>query len=385
VTEQTFDYGLLVDEFRCRPTAWVQAERARVMREQRALRVRELALIRVLDERGALDDTVAARDGVSLRQVRATIATARALEVLPSIAAAAAAGDLSEEQLREVVKIADAASDAEWAKEAVAWSPSDLADEARRRTTPTMSEAHARRAARMLRFWDRPDTGMLEGRFSLPDTDGALVRATFEHMIERMRPTDGGHWASRDHRLADALVQLCRDYAHVQAPVGPAPHFIVEVPLEGPATVAGVPLPESMVEALRAQARIEPVLVDGAGEPIAVGRSEPALSEKTKRVVRQRDGKCRWPGCDLRVGLQIHHLWPRSWGGTDHIWNLASVCAPHHVQLVPQGDLLLLGNPNNPAGLTLVARGDLPALAQLAAERARAGPRGTGSTSPPAP
>ncbi len=71
---------------------------------------------------------------------------------------------------------------------------------------------------------------------------------------------------------------------------------------------------------------------------------------------------------------QLHHLWPRSWGSTDHIWNLATVCAHHHRQLVPQGETLLLGNPNNPAGLSLVHRDDLPMLAELAATEARAGP-----------
>jgi hypothetical protein len=50
------------------------------------------------------------------------------------------------------------------------------------------------------------------------------------------------------------------------------------------------------------------------------------------------------------------------------------VCTSHHADLVPQGRLLLLGNPNDPAGLTLVDRDDLPALATLAAEQARAGP-----------
>jgi hypothetical protein len=36
--------------------------------------------------------------------------------------------------------------------------------------------------------------------------------------------------------------------------------------------------------------------------------------------------------------------------------------------------VLLLGNPNHPAGLSLVDRDDLPKLAQLAATRSRAGP-----------
>jgi hypothetical protein len=146
------------------------------------------------------------------------------------------------------------------------------------------------------------------------------------------------------------------------------------VPLHGPATVAGIPLPDAMVERLRTSARVEPVLVDDTGRPLAVGRVESTLSEKTKRVVRQRDGACRWPGCDRRIGLQVHHLWPSSWGGSDEIWNLATVCAVPHAQLAPQGRWLLLGTPNNPARLSLIDRDDLPKLATLAADRARAGP-----------
>ena len=368
--EPQFDYSALVDEFRCRETAWVHAERDRVVRAQRALRVRELALTRVL-ERGQIDDALAGTDGVSVRAVRETVATARALEDLPEIAAVAASGGLSEEQLVQVAKVASSSDDHRWAVEAPSWSPRDLADEVRRQHTPTMAEAAARRAARSHRFWWQRDAGMLDGRYSLADIDGALVESVFTHMIEQMRPATGQPWASREHRAADALVELCRSYADVHPTSGPAPHLIVEVPLIGPATVAGVPLPDEMVERLRAEAKIEPVLVDAAGAPIVVGRTTSVLSEKTKRAVKVRDGHCRWPGCDHRRGLQVHHLWPASWGGPDAIHNLATVCTAHHARLAPQGDLLLLGNPNTVHGLALVHRDE---LATLAADRARAGP-----------
>jgi hypothetical protein len=138
--------------------------------------------------------------------------------------------------------------------------------------------------------------------------------------------------------------------------------------------LAGIPLPERMVASLRAEAKVEPVLVNGDGEALAVGRVEPMLSEKTKRVVKLRDGKCRWPGCDRRVGLEVHHLVPSSWGGSDDRWNLATVCSKHHARLAPQGPYLLLGNPNNPGGLSLIDRDGLGSLAVLAETRARAAP-----------
>jgi hypothetical protein len=133
-----------------------------------------------------------------------------------------------------------------------------------------------------------------------------------------------------------------------------------------------------MVESLRASARIEPVVVDDAGVPVTRGRTRTALPPKVVRGVRLRDAKCRWPGCDRRTGLQVHHLWPVSWGGDDDQSNLALVCVgggtDHHGLLAPHGTYLLLGNPNLPDGLHLIRVEDLPALAQLAATQARTKP-----------
>jgi hypothetical protein len=373
-----FDYGQELTELRTHTTEWLVARRTELIREQRRLHVEELAVTAVLDERGAVDDALAARDGVSVRSVRETVETARALEDLPEVAAAAFDGRLSDEQLTPVARLADASSDAEWARRAPNTAPSDLARLARTAVTPTMDEARARRAARALGFWWRRGAGMLDGRFSIPDLDGDLVERVFNDMIDRMRPAKGQPWETRARRGADALVQLCRDYAGEHAVATPNVVMVVEVPQHGPATVAGIPLPDEMVESLRAQARIEPVLVDEARMPIATGKARSTLSAKTLRAIRLRDGHCRWPGCDRRTGLQVHHLWPVSWGGTDERANLASVCSgggtDHHGHLAPHGEYLLLGNPNRTDGLQLVHRDDLPALAALAAAEARAGP-----------
>jgi hypothetical protein len=370
-----FDYSALLHDLRCRETDWLEERRSWLVREQRRLHVEELAVLSVLDERGRVDDSLSGRDGTSTKRARRTRRTAQKLRKQPNVAKAAAQGRLSEEQLDKVSELAgeDPEADERWAAEGPGWSPEDLADELRKRRKPTVEDAAARRRAREHRYWWNRDSGMLEGRYALPDLDGATVEKVFDEMIEQMRPAKGQPWDTREHRAADALTELCRRYldADRDAPTGGVrAHLVVQVPLVGPATVAGVPLPDAMVERLRAEARIEPVLTLD-GEPIRVGRTESILSEKTKRVVKQRDGHCRWPGCDRRTGLQVHHLWPASWGGADELVNLATVCGTHHAQLAPQGDLLLLGNPNHPAGLSLVRRDE---LATFAANGARAGP-----------
>jgi hypothetical protein len=204
---------------------------------------------------------------------------------------------------------------------------------------------------------------MLAFRGELPDLDGALFESVINTMIDQMRPAKGQAWDTRARRGADALVELCRNYADVEAVSTPKVHLVVQVPMEGPAEIAGIPLPDSLVETLRAGANVEAVLVDREQMPVSTATTRSVLSPKVTRAVVLRDGHCRWPGCTRRHGLQVHHLWPRSWGGSDEIANLAAVCVgggtDHHPPLAPQGPYLLLGNPNQPDGLRLVHRDQL--------------------------
>ena len=354
-----FDVGVRLAGLRCRPTAWLAARRDELVREQRRLRVEELAVTRVLDERGALDDSLAGHDGVSCRTVRETVETARSLESLPHVAAAAHEGAFSDQQLGHVTALADEGSDAEWARRGPQVAPADLARMVRTQYKPTVEDSRRRREARCLRMWWRKDAGMLAFTGELPDIDGARFENTINRMIDRMPPAKGQPWDSRDHRGADALVELCRNYETVEIDTTtvPQPLLVVEVPQNGSATIAGIPLPDAMVEGLRAQARVEAVLVDEHRVPLARGTRRSVLSPKITRAVLMRDSHCRWPGCERRTGLQVHHLTPRSWGGSDDLANLAAVCTgggtDHHARLVPHGPWTLAGNPNQPDGLRL--------------------------------
>jgi hypothetical protein len=371
-----FDVGDHLDGLRAHSTGWLRARRDELVREQRRLRVEELAVVRVLDERRALDPGLAGRDGVSERSVRETVETARALESLPAVAAVAHAGELSSEQLGAVTQLADEVSDAEWAARAPHTAPADLARMVRTQRKPTAAESRARREARHLRMWWDKDQGLLQLRGALADVDGARFEAVIQRMTDKMRPAKGQSWARWEHRAADALVTLAEKYETVEVPAGaPSPLLVVEIPPEGPATVAGIPLPDALVEQLRANARIEAVLVTEPGETF--GKRTAALSPKVTRAVLLRDGHCRIPGCERRHGLEVHHLQPRSWGGSDDIANLAAVCrGAHHQMLIPHGPWVLVGNPYQPDGLRLKRIDELTAdeRDQLGLPPARAGP-----------
>jgi hypothetical protein len=355
-------FDALVEEMRAHSTEWLEARRDEVVVEIRRLQSEERAILLVLDERGRVDVTKG-HAGESARALRRKVETARALESLPAVAAAAREGQLSSEQLDEVVKLADEESDAEWARRAPDVTPGDLARMARTKSKPTVEEGRARHAARSLRMWWEHDGGMLQIRGQLPDVLGAKFEATIQKLVEAMRPAIGQAWERWDRRAADALAQMCDAVEvaeRVDAPVAaPKVLFSVDVPEHGPATVAGIPLPDAMVEALRASASIDPLLVDDDGVAVRVGRRTSGVSPKVVRAVLLRDGRCRCGNCDLRYGLQVHHLQPRSWGGTDEISNLAAVASVHHPLLIPNGPYALVGNPNQPDGLSMKHIDDL--------------------------
>ena len=236
--ERMFDYGAGLDELRCHSTEWLTARRAELVAEQRRVWVQELAVTAVLDERGAVHDGMAVADGVSVRSFREQVATARALEDLPCLAAAAHAGSVSPEQLVPACRLADSESDEEWARRAGNTAASDLWRLARKRRKPTDDEGRERRRRRAIHTWWDDENGMFRfGGNGLPDVDGALVESVLNHMVDRMKPATGQRWESRAARTADALVELARNYADVHAVEHPGPWFVVDVPQHGPAEV----------------------------------------------------------------------------------------------------------------------------------------------------
>jgi hypothetical protein len=372
-------FDVLVDEMRTHSTGWLESRRHEVIDAQRRLRSEELAIIRVLDERGRIDVSVGS-DGESARVVRDKVETARALESLPEIGAVALEGGLSDEQLSSVVQLADEESDAEWARRAPNVTPADLSRLAREKSKPTVEQARARHMAR--HHWMKWDEqrGMLRYGGELPDLMGAKFEATINDLLEEMRPAKGQPWAPRGQRAADALVLMCDAVdavKRIETPMAAAaPLLVIEVPEHGPATVAGIPLPDAMVEQLRASAPMETVLTDDDGVAVTFGRRSRTVSPKLARAVLLRDGHCRCGNCDLRFGLQVHHLRPQSWGGSDEISNLAAVASVHHPLLIPNGPYALVGNPNLPDGLRMVHIDDLTPdeARQVGLPPSRAGP-----------
>ncbi len=255
-------FDVLVDELRTRSTEWLRREREGLLVQQRNLRTREIAVLRVLDERGQVDCSIGSA-GESANTVRDKVDTARRLEALPAIGAVALDGGLSDEQLSSVVQVADETSDREWARRAPNADPVELARMARKASKPSAEDSRARFAARELRMWRRE--GMVHLRGQLPDDMGAKFEATINQLTEQMKPVKGQPWMPFEQRAADALVALCEPHAgdEHEPSLAVQPIVQVAVPLEGPAHVAGIPIADSPPRRTRVRHR-QPRTASGA-------------------------------------------------------------------------------------------------------------------------
>jgi len=349
--DKAFDYRGRLDALRTHTTEWLTSRRDALVREQRRLRIEELAVARVLDERMV---ERAPEPALSQRALREELAVARALETMPAIAETAASGALSWDQLRNVVEVATPATDAEWALRAPNTAPVDLQRQARSAKVVTPEDAANRREARELRCWSEPESGMVAGRFRLPDVDGVLVKSVLEEIAERMRPTKGQHWARLEHRMADAFVDLCQNYADVTPTRRHRPLVVVHT--NGASTdVDGIPIAQDTLDRLRDKARVVEQRDDAPAIDYGPGRK--SIPAELARIVEHRDPHCRYPGCERTRGLQRHHLTPVGWDGTTSRTTVVRLCCEHHQRMEPHGTERLVGDPDLPDGLRLVRVG----------------------------
>jgi hypothetical protein len=220
---------------------------------------------------------------------------------------------------------------------------------ARQHRVVTTAEAEARREARSFRWWRGRDSGMLNVRGEIPDVDGALVEAVFEHAVNSMTPPKGKPWDTRGQRGADALVELCRGYqAGARPNASWKPTIVLHAGADIEPEVNGIPIARSTVTELIAEgAKLREVRDDDLLANLT-GDSIPAA---LRDYLKARDPVCRRPGCERTFGLDAHHIVPRSEGGPTDKHHVVMVCKPDHKLLWPNGPYVLDGDPERPDGL----------------------------------
>jgi Domain of unknown function (DUF222)/HNH endonuclease len=284
----------------------------------------------------------------------------QALQTLPRIRAAFAAGQLSFDSVRELSRVATAEDEDVWLDVAAAASGAQLARICRacRRVLDLDTPQHADEQMRRRGVWAHfEDDGMLQLRALLLPEEGALVKAAIEAAVREAEaertaaesteeavpdPADEP-WAAR---RADALVAVCehalaRDGGALLSDPAALPMLVhVDVgvltgqDLEGRRHLDGGPaLSASTIRRLGCDASVI-AITERNGMPINVGRSRRILPRSLRRAVQGRDRTCRFPGCAVPAQkTHAHHIEHWADGGPTDLGNLVSLCHFHHRRL----------------------------------------------------
>ena len=179
--------------------------------------------------------------------------------------------------------------------------------------------------------------GRIKGRFDDPAMFDAIAR-----VIDTLaRPADAADAEQRPlgQRQAEALADACGhvlDHGPLPAAGGERPHLTVVVRLEDLENRAraacldlGGPLSPEGLRMLACDARVVPVVLNGAGQPLDVGRATRVIPDGLRRAVAARDRGCARCGRPPSW-CETHHLIPWEHGGPTTLDNLALVCRACH-------------------------------------------------------
>jgi len=144
-------------------------------------------------------------------------------------------------------------------------------------------------------------------------------------------------------RQAAALVDICQvAAAGPGAPRrdGEPPHVSVTISLDAlrgelgqsPGLLGhGAPISATLARRLACDAKIIPIVLGSAGEPLDVGRATRCWPAAIRRAIEARDQGCAMPGCDRPAAwCDIHHRKHWADGGTTCADNGVLLCDRHH-------------------------------------------------------
>jgi hypothetical protein len=154
-------------------------------------------------------------------------------------------------------------------------------------------------------------------------------------------------------RRADAFRQLLRTYlSNSRRPTsgGVLPHVTL-IRGDGRVDTLGFtgPVSASTADLITCDSTVTSVLVDGAGAPLDVGRSERLFTPVIRKGLAVRDGGCAHPGCGRPVSwCDAHHINPWESGGSTCLDNGVLLCRLHHTAIHHGGWQVYLGPDRHP-------------------------------------
>jgi hypothetical protein len=277
-----------------------------------------------------------ARLSATAEVFRAGRASLRHVEVLAKVLGTAAAGRLSPQVWAGAEQVL--------AEKATEYTPSELLSwgtELVEKLDQDGAEPDDRPPTAVNELYVTPYSGKpggaIKGRFD----DAALFDAIASVIDAHARPLTSEDTRGVPQRQAEALADICAyvlDHGDVPECGGRKPHLNVLIRLEdledrarGAMLDFGGKLSPESLRLLACDAAVVPVVMNGAGQPLDVGRATRTIPDGLRRAVAARDGGCARPGCGRPVSwTEIHHVVPWEVGGPTALYNLVMLCRACH-------------------------------------------------------
>ncbi len=291
------------------------------------------------------------RCGIALGAAREKVRVAHALQRLPAISAAMAAGRISYSKVRALTRIAVPETESALLKMAQARTAVEVEHVVRgyrRAQEATELDREAAQFATRSLHWYHDDDGSLVLKVRLPAEAGAALIGA----LDAAQPSWGeapGDPPSPGQRRADSLVAIAEAYlaggAHGLSG-GARQQVVVHVDAatlierkDGRCEIeSGPSIAAETARRLGCDATRLTIIEDQLGEPLDIGRRARTIPPAIYRALRARDKGCRYPGCTHSRFVDGHHI--RHWadGGETRLANLVLLCRFHH-RMVHEGQV----------------------------------------------
>ncbi len=303
-----------------------------------------------------LAEWVTARLDVHSDTARKLVSTARRLETLPNVTAAAGGGAVSFDRVWATAKAATPGEDdATLIAECWRYGVDGLARLHARRHR--ISRGDERRAFRDRYVYAQPNLDQSSWRVNAT-LSGMAGRSFVDALDAKVDELPNDLREARSTRYADALWQMSLDSlagsdgATIEARTPLLSVFMDATdaaPTGGEAGVwidGGPRVGADTLEAILCDGSIEVTARTQSGAPLDMGRRTRVIPPRLRRFVLARDDGCTIAGCTSRYRLQAHHIIPWSEGGVTDAENLATVCwFHHHVVIHGRGFRIDSGSP----------------------------------------
>ena len=296
--------------------------------------------------------------GLSQRDARSQVKTAKVIEAVPAVRDAVESGRVSQANARrlaeavEKTSASDVESDRELLAKAASMRPEQFVREARRWTADHQSDGGAAdyrrmQARRCVRMWDGDD-GMVHLRGEFDPVTGKRIasrlraEAAHLHDSDKTATKDGAERRSFDQCMADALDNLTNSTSDRQRKSKPLADICVVAHVDDATgeLVAELPdgerLPKTVLEQLSCNAKLTGVVYDRKGKPIWRTESRRTVTESQWQLLIAKWGGCFHCGANPGI-CQGHHIEPASRGGPTKLDNLVPACWTCHHRIHHDG------------------------------------------------